>query len=702
MRFIAPTGFEHGIKPGVLYTRLPGARHLGMIQMVGFYDTKAGGHAAHFVRLPMTVYDRGLRREMGKEVPLQIQPATTLPYWHVRYEGKDLDKQPELTRQRRLKKGARKNKASQTTKRVRPGSVEEEVHNRFASISVAVEEADRILNSEDPEYELNKLARACVPPVNETRYRLFFWLWIAHDYNTWALMPDRSRNGRWKRTDEKYKESLFGADKKHAGGIRRCWTPQTMIDTMVAGFDRHAKKAGTLMKAYSATIRIDFGGRVEMVEVVGANGRKSKRPVAFHKHGRDLPSYDKFRYYVYEVLGAPYVRRKLGDDLTEELKNKPYEGSLSQDLGWLGQEAFFDSRNIKERPKGYLGNYHLAAMMAVDLIDGASHHIDGLGFSLGAEDWLGYSLALFCAAIDKVKFGQIVGVTIAKGDWDSKGLHRKYFSDRGAGCAEVIRNALKRWLISFGMARSYTPKDDALVETKHPRRHRKKGKPTIVLSDLTVLEIIRREVLRVILKNRTDTLGDNVPDEAVVNFDVKSPGEFRRFLLEEWHRDDLIQISFSDAVRAFLPKVIFQGDSNGRLTWKGKVYNSKEMTACGLAQEVWDNRRGGDYTIEGYVYPWATRYTWVEFKGQLIEVEVQGNDKPEVKNASLPEREEIEKARGDASGFGQAMRPYEIAYTDQAFKDETGKEPDAGHEKSGKFTPTPEAQDEMRHLKSLE
>lgn len=718
IRFQAPTGYQE-LDPELEYTLLRNDRQLRhRVLLVGFRELEDGRHSPHLVRMPQDAFKTGIcPPKPGQPAPMQaVKKPSKLPRWSARFEDiENLDGVPALVQARkpkpnRKKKTSRGNprrtkksfkKGSGSTQQAKkPSSVREDTQARLARISVALQQADRILESPNPDLELNRLARACSPVVHESRYRLWFYLYLAFDFNFWALMPDRSACGIWVRTDEKYEGRKFGAERKHYVGTPSQWSSKAMIDKMVEGFKKRANLGDTLVQVWSKVIRLDFHAEIKEVKVKTADGRSQKRFAAFPGEKSDpnlgLPSYDKFRYYTKKILGD-YVRLRLFGALAVEMKNVPTVGTYHDGLDNVGQQFNFDSYQVKDRPRGYLGNYHCPPLKMVDLVDASTGHIEGIGPDLGSESHLGYLVALFTAAIQKSLFGKIIGYPISDEEWPSRGLPRKLFSDRGPGASAQVRAAAGRWVALVEMSRSYTPKDNSMVEAKHPRKKKSLGAPMVALSDLTVGESIKREVERVILQNRTGRVGSRTSDEMVVENAVNTPETLRAALLADY-RSSLIQISFEEAVRAFLPKVLFQC-KGGKLFLKHRQYYSPKMADSGLAQFLHD-RRSAQFEIEGYVFPLATRYTWVEFNGQMIWLEAQGTDKPEVMNASLWELEVIQKARSEAEGDRQALVPFATAQAHDKFRRETGKEWGAGKTKRGPHKVTREALDEARRMRS--
>ncbi|TXC66765.1 hypothetical protein FSC37_15970 [Piscinibacter aquaticus] len=192
---------------------------------------------------------------------------------------------------------------------------------------------------------------------------------------------------------------------------------------MIKGFRRHAPKEGTLMGAWAETIIQEFGGRVIT--------KPGERPVPHHPDGLQLPSFDSFYYHIRKRLGAKVVSNVLYGEQTVDYEKGPVKGNYWDSLGNLGERVNIDSTKVKSFPKSYVGDYQLPPLNQVEAVDGLTSQITGIGFSLGAESSHAYKMALFCMAIPKSKFGQIIGFPISDEDWPGFGLPAEIFSDNG-------------------------------------------------------------------------------------------------------------------------------------------------------------------------------------------------------------------------------------------------------------------------------
>ena len=679
LQVVAPKGYMQ-MRQGWTYVVLRNCRITQRVLLVAFEDidrerkNKSRTRKAHLIAMPRDHYEDGLAPPMAAPPAILPAPrAMTLPPWLHDLEGEVFE-----ASERWLLRA--------TGARTRRLSPQEEAERRQQFLTPALERIDKILLSDRPDYELNCIARACVPPVNETRFRTWFYAYVAFGFRVWALLSPRTEWGKWDRLDDDHCKRSYGRTSTHLEGMFLGPTDGEMVRLMVDGFREYAKECDTLTDTWAMTVRLKFGGQVIQ--------KPGERPVAYHPEKKALPGYDKFYYRIHKEVGSEEIAKVLKGAQRVEFEDTPIRGSVFADLANIGERANYDSTHVKEHPKRYVGAGHLPPLQTVYLSDGSDRQTKGVGFSLGGEDSTGYLMALFVAANKKSVIGRIFGVRIDDADWPGQGLPVHLVSDRGPAFTEPVRSKVSQWLIAVSAGRSYYSRDNAASEGKHPRRARKGGAPQHKLSDHTVIELIRRELHRAILKNKTDSVARVAEDRAVVEGNAVTPNDLYLYLLKR-HRTSLIQISFEESVRAFLPKVKFQV-VKGLLYLKGREYSSSQLFSSGLAKQM---HRASLKEVSGYVVPFVTKFAWLEFGGQLIEVESKEHGDPAL--ASLDELELIEAERKEATAGRRAKNRVKVLAAQSKFHEETGKEWHSNKTKSGQYKKTKSGQDEVRRLKAL-
>lgn len=678
MQFIAPDGCGR-LQKGVTYIMLRNDSTLRRVLFVSFHDkNKKISRHAELTIMHRDLFEEGLapgRRGREPAIVPVAQPAT-LPPWLTDLEGLNFDVLEKYMLPRRKRKQSPK----------------DEVEQRVLNIQPALENVADILLADDPDFALNRFAVASKPMINETRFRLWFYLYLAYGYNQWALLAPRTILGKWDRLAEKYVDAELGRPAVHLAEQFKFRTTSDMIDKCVAGFRKYAPKCDNLTEVWAMTVRLDFNGTAERVNgKYVACARKNKDGSMPPRDENPIPSWDKFYYYIHARIGSEEVRRILLGDTRHRNEERADRGSLTADLANIGERSYFDSRKVPEYPKSYISNIALPALHVVDLVDGATGVIRAPGFSLGSEKSRAYLMSLFFAAVNNNDLSRILGFPV---DLPGVGLSAALVSDRGPGTSQEVRKAVQQWQIAVEMAPSYDPKSDAVAESKHPRSKKKQGAPTYKCSQHTVIGLMKREFARIELKNRSDDALGRSTDRAVVEGGARTPKELFDYL-DRNHRSSVIQISLDQAVRAFLPKVTF-AVKRGRVYLGHRQYSAEALFAPEVSRII-AQTKGLD--IRGYVIAELPRVGWLELAGRLVEVESIRDGADTAHLASLPERETIAQIRSTASGERQAQQKVDVIAAQDTVREGTGKEWHAGTTKRGRINvKTPAARDESRRI----
>lgn len=570
-----------------------------------------------------------------------------------------------------------------------PLSALDYVDDRVIKLQPAIEteRLREVLSAPDPDRALNAIARGLSPRINETRFRLWFFLYLAFDYRKWVLLPAWT-DGQWDREGSQYASSAPGRPSQKPGMPRAQRLSAEDRAILCDGFLRLCLIGDTWPEVWARVVRKCFNATV--VETGGT--RKYQIQIA----DRPIPVLTQFRRCVIQKFGKDEVKAHFIGHHRFRNEEQPFLGSQFDDLTNIGERAHYDSSSIPERPKAFLGNYHLEPIHCVDLVDGRSGQILGIGFSIGSEQGRAYKAALFCAAIPKTKFGQIIGYPIADDDWPGHGLPSALVSDGGPGFSSDVVASYAKWNISPERAPSYQPMSNSTTESKHHRRARREGAPEIRLSQLNAVDITKREAQRVIKKNRSDNVLARSPDRAI-EAGVRSPNDLHRYMNERM-RSSFIQVQFDDAVRTFLDPIVIQVQ-RGRLYFIKREYRPEAPRRSDLTRQL-ANQNGLE--LRGYALQFAPRHIWVEWLGKLYEVNAVIDGGDPAKFATVPEIEKLAAYRARASGDTQAALPLEVFAAQERFYQETGIEMSAGRTVRGKKKRSKDADDEMRLLKQKE
>jgi len=676
LQIVSPRGYM-GLKAGTPYVLLRNDPLLRRVVLVCFEDVDLSSKAprsrkAHVKLLARDRYEAGLvpHREGAEPAIVAIKQPSTLPPWLSALEGTCFDADDKWT-------------LKEVRGKTRVNSPLEEVERRIQVITPALKRIDEILSSDQPDRVLNNIARKL--GQNESRFRMWFFAYTAFGQRRWALLPPRTDWGRWARLDERYVQSELGRKSSTPESTFGSRTSQTMIDGIVLGFKRYVRGCKTLENVWAKTVRLIFKGEVERI-----NG---KYRVA--SEGTGAPTYDRFYYYIHRELGKDAVRRMLYGETRIDYNESARTGPSWQDLVNVGQRGHIDSSHLDEHPQSYLGSYHLPKLHVVKLVDGLSAVVLGVGFSIGSETGRAYRYALFCAAISKVKFLEMFGLTIEEADWCCVGLPENLLSDNGPGSSQTVRTAVEEIKGGMSATPSHNPKVNAQVETKNNMNKKPMGAPTHLVTKLTPIQLMRRELLLIMEKNRNDDVRDRTPAIAAMVPEVKSPLELYQYYMS-LHRTSLRQIPLEDAVRTYLDPVEFEV-RGGRLFFQGQEYYSEQAFESGLAKFI---RARNGLKLKAYAMQLVTRFAWIEFKGQLVEVRtvIDGLEA----YLSLQERQVVEEKKKQLDSQRKKNRKNSKIVAQDQFKAVTGKEWHSASERKGVFKPSEKAVAEVRRLNSLE
>jgi len=196
-------------------------------------------------------------------------------------------------------------------------SVAEERRNH---IRAAVENSQSILSAPDPNLALNRYARACQPAQNETRFRCWFYAFLAFGYNVAALYPAFHNRGRYDRGNPKYTKP-FGAPGAAGAHARAKMTTPEMAKKILEAFDKVDKRKKTRVKIYNTALRESFGCRVQDI-----NGNAAY----FHPNGEPFPTYNQFWYRCEKDRGGSIgIKKLIRGEETVRNEDTPSKGNYS-------------------------------------------------------------------------------------------------------------------------------------------------------------------------------------------------------------------------------------------------------------------------------------------------------------------------------------------------------------------------------------
>ncbi len=560
---------------------------------------------------------------------------------------------------------------------------------RLKVINPLVKRFDEVITDDDPIREINRFARSCSPRQNERRIRLWLFSYLCFGQSVWALMPPFCAIGR------SSPDRCVPGNKPGRPSLRRGsghgFLSKSMSNKITKSYRRFCGFGESMSKIYRRAMSEEFG----CIVVTDKFGR----PTYMHPKGEPWPTYEQFRYRVMLALGAEDVQKTLYGEARYRSQLSSHRGRFSESKSNLMEGMEVDVFQVIDVPRGLLSDRELPPLYAAKFICGTSGMITGIGLTFGAERAEAYQMAMFCQVISKAAFGRLFGVDISDEDWPCVGLPLATTSDRGPGFAERV---VESWGHSVGireMVGSYAAQSKGTVESSHPRNIKGQGQPTYVQSRLNPIQLVRREIIRVVSDNKARDASSRLTPAMVAAGVAANPLAIWKHL-EARGRTCACPMAFEDAVRAFLPARTIELRRDG-IYLHGLRYNSPALLATGQLERV---ARHGSAQVVGYVLPLSARFIWVEIAGRLIEV-----------GAQLPIRDDNEQlylSLVELESFGRELSTLRAEQRHQAhavhtqafeqFRQEVGMNWHAGSRKAGRAKrATARAEREARDIVSM-
>ncbi|MFH1819268.1 MAG: transposase [Pseudomonadota bacterium] len=644
-QLVAPEGYEQ-LSKGETYHFLSSKQ--GRTMLVHFTGWNGSEPGASLLVLNQGSFELGRAGQHIVPAPTQY----TLPPWLRLLEGVDLN----------------------LLDLERPGAQKphrDRVDERVSIISGALKDVDVIFSAPEPLREIHALARACRPAQNESRFRLWFLTYLAFGCNAWALLPPFCRIGHWPRLE--HSGVKFGRTNLAHG--RKYGHPSTpeMIEMMKQGYLKYGGPGVSMTKIYQKTMLYIFGCR----SAEGANGAK----LYFHPEGSPFPTFEQFRYRIHQAFGLEAVQRTLYGQTRHRARLAASKGKFSEEVENLLERVESDGYYTNERPRGFIEGTSLPALCVVVGRDVLSGMKTGIGFAFGKERHTAYRMMLFSMAVGKQFFCKLFGIGIAEGEWPCQGLPPYFRIDRGPGAkVDLIEDLEKRFAIK-DMTPSWSGQSKATVESSHPRAIKIEGEPTYFRSDLTPVELARREIYKLLKYNHTADMSERIqPDPDMVDIQPSPIGLWNYY--DSLMRTEAQPMTVADAVRTFLTATTFTVKHDG--VWlKGQRYDSAELRDCGILERV---ARNNSLKISGFTLDLCVRHVWVEVDAKLLmldaQMKVRGDDQTLYLSVA-----DLDQWGEQRSKINAVFREHQHATASDymlRFHDDTGKEWDAGKRLRGR------------------
>lgn len=550
----------------------------------------------------------------------------------------------------------------------------ERVENRFCYIAPTIRDFDTVLSNENPEAEINRRATLCSPPQNESRFRLWLLTYLCFGQDIWKLLPPFINIGHWDRYG--YSNKKFGAPSLAYGMHYGNGSSEELSERCVKSYIKRAALGKHMTEIYHEAMNGDFHCKTA---ISPSSGMK----IYVQPQGNPFPTFWQFVYRVKIALGIEEIQKTLYGAVRHRARIAASKGSFREDVSNLMERIEADGYYTKERPRGYIEGSTLPPLCCVTGRDVLSGKKVGIGFAFGKERGTAYRMMLFCMAVPKYFFCKLFGVPFVPGEWVNEGLPSHLVIDRGPGARkDLVAEIEKRFPIK-DMAPSWMGQSKATVEGSHPRDVKLEGQPTYIKSDLTPVDLVKREIMKLMRYNNTANMEDRFYPDAELAFVDPSPlGLWKHY--DKLFRNDAQPMSIEEAVRTFLTPTEFSLRENG--VWLGqRWFDSDDLRETGILDRV---ARSGDIgtKINGYVLDMCVRHVWVEVDNRLIllnaKLQIRGEE--ESLYMSLEELQQWNESRAKVKS---AFKVHQLAASSEyssRFEENTGKQWDAGSRRAGK------------------
>lgn len=647
-QILAPHGYGTFVQ-GTTYHFLTNNINLSRIVFVHFAWKMGAAPTAHIISMPQDEIQIAFT-----DNNLIVSPdQKSLPLWLAPLEGEHL--------------------ALRDSKRIKPKkSHHERVELRLLAINDALQNLSSILHSEDIAAELNAYARLTTPPQNETRYRTWFLTYLCFGRNIWALQPPFHLCGQWSRDSNAVMKQ--GAPSKARGKNYGYKMTPEMRERCIKAYIKFIKAGKTMIAVYVDAMLKEF--KCKTTETTGGL-RQFYQP-----DGKPFPTLRQFRYEVGKSLGIENIQKNRYGSARHRRSLAAPKGKFSANVSCLMEIVVMDGYFTKEKPKGYLEGSTLPPVCVVIARDELSGAKLGIGFSFGKETEAAYRMMMFSMAVPKDYFCMLWGITLKPGEWTNQGIPPHFKVDRGPGASSTLLPQDEKSPVIRNMTPSWAAQAKATVESSHPRDIKFEGESKYFASNLTPVELARREIYALILYNHTADMSSRMEIDSALAMVAPTP----HALWEHYDanfRNSAIPISIADSVRQYLTPITLTAKKDG-IFYMGRRFNSSELRESGLLDRI-ARENLGNMSLQGYFMEFNTRHIWVEVGNQILLLGAQLNirEDEELSYRSAAELSQWDEARAKVNSEFAIHKAAATAEFTQRFQEDTGKNWDSGNYKSG-------------------
>ena len=565
-------------------------KHENQVLIVSFYIHKGNWRVSQR-HLANEAFEEALTGSPKKII--KIHEQYVLPPWLHQLEDVDFDSSEEIRYKKKKQKYI------------------DQVKSRKTAIEPLLERQSEILTSDDPLSLITKIGRERAPKQHPYRLQLWFFAFILHGNNEWALKASQHAIGKWNRADKKYGLKKFGRTYKEKG-TEYGWSSLHFAQKVEKTYLSYCGQYKTMTSIYNRAMLDNFGCEVQKHD----SGRRS----IYQPNNQPYPSYSQYRQIVVHSFGLDAVQTAVYGQVRMRNRATVNEGSYVAQFKNVLESIEVDAYRCDDRPHAVFSDEAMPALIVARAICVKTGAVVGVGFSLGGENREAYRSMLLCMALPKPLVAKLYGIPEKMLDWPMFGLSPSMLSDRGPAGFESLFDHLEVKIPVKSGAPSYQPRSKPFVEGSNPKSVLQQGAPSFILSDLDLQSMMRRELMRAVKQNRSKDISSHMSEQEIVEFNrlglTATPQAYWAYLSDRL-RTSGYNMSPNQAIKAFCKPVKLEVDSTGVLLHK-RHYSSEAFRSEGLhAQAV----RVKAKELKGYCIPLATRYVWMEFAGKLIELE---------------------------------------------------------------------------------
>ncbi len=546
---------------------------------------------------------------------------------------------------------------------------------RVLTISAAIERQQEVLSSPDPISLLNQLAREAGPRAHPHRFQVWFFAYMLHSENIWALKRARGETGKWDRRGEEHGDKKFG---QPSGDDENCFnSPAWKAHKEMEDFYLAKCELALSMRS----IWIDFLiEKCKCKMVFDAGGELTFA----REDGGPIYSYNQFHDHIVEAFGLDAVQTTKYGAPRQRIKEKTNNGNYSSQYSRILEAMEADAYFCPERPRVMIGEGYGDPLVVAVGIDPKTSHATGVGFSIGAETREAYRSMLFCSVVPRAYTERMYGLPQGSlADWLLLGYPSNVRSDRGPGGVQGLVEDLEARFPIKTVVPSSEPLAKATVEASNPRHTQTEGSPTYVLSDLNTMQLIKREVLAARLTTRKRNISDKLTDQEIVDFQREgrsaTPHGYADYLLKRLATAGRT-MSMALAVRALWTPMKFKVGADG-IRHRHWVFTSEDYLNSDFRKRL----GAREDEVPGYCLSAVFAIVWVELDGKLVEVEASSKARQDAEDRMMPkaEVEAIDQVRMRLEARTRRTGAAAEAQTRQIFQDAEKVGWSAGERRSG-------------------